>query len=41
MLVLVKSVVREAVSPELDAAELRELMEDVVRRSVEAYYDAA
>ena len=41
MLVLVKTAVREAVPPELDAVELRELLEDAVRWSVEAYYDAA
>ena len=41
MLVLVKTAVREAVPPEFDAVEVRELLEDVVRWSVEAYYDAA
>jgi hypothetical protein len=41
MLILVKTAVREAVPPELDSVELRELLEDVVRWSVEAYYDAA
>jgi hypothetical protein len=41
MLVLVKSAVREATPPELDVWEACELMEDVVRWSVEAYYDAA
>jgi hypothetical protein len=41
MLVLVKSAVREAVPPELDAVEVRELVEDVVRWSVEAYFEAA
>jgi hypothetical protein len=39
MLVQVKSVVRDATPPELDVDEARELMEDVVRWSVEAYYD--
>jgi len=41
MLVLVKSAVREVTPPELDAVEARELMEDVVRWSVDAYYQAA
>jgi hypothetical protein len=41
MLVLVKTAVRDAVPPEFDAVEVRELLEDVVRWSVEAYYDAA
>jgi hypothetical protein len=38
MLVEVKSAVREATPPELDTFEARDLMEDVVRWSVEAYY---
>jgi hypothetical protein len=41
MLVLVKSAIREAAPPELDAHEARDLVEDVVRWSVEAYYHAA
>jgi hypothetical protein len=41
MLVLVKTAVREATPPELDVYEARELMEDVVRWSVDAYYHAA
>lgn len=40
-IVLVKSAVRDGTPPELDAWEARELMEDVVRWSVEAYYDDA
>jgi hypothetical protein len=38
MLIEVKAAVREATPPELDVVEARELMEDVVRWSVEAYY---
>ena len=41
MLVLVKSTVREATGPELHPAEASELMEDLVRWSIEAYYEAA
>jgi hypothetical protein len=41
VLVFVKSAVREGAAPELDPAEVRALMEDVVRWSVEAYYPAA
>ena len=41
MLVLVKAAVRESAPPELDALEARALLEDVVRWSVDAYYDAA
>ncbi len=41
MLVLVKAAVSESTPPELDPAETRALMEDVVRWSVEAYYHAA
>jgi hypothetical protein len=41
MVVLVKTTVRDAVPPELDAFEARELMEDVVRWSIDAYYQAA
>jgi hypothetical protein len=41
MLVLVKSAVREATPAELDAVEARDLMEDVVRWSIDAYYHAA
>ena len=41
MLVLVKTAFREAAPPELDPVDARALMEDVVRWSVEAYYDAA
>jgi hypothetical protein len=41
MLVLVKTAVREATPAQLDPYEARDLMEDVVRWSVEAYYDAA
>ena len=41
MLVLVKATLRESTPPELDAVEARTLMEDVVRWSVDAYYDAA
>ena len=41
MLVLVKTVVREATPPELDAYEARALMEAVVRWSVDAYFQAA
>jgi hypothetical protein len=39
--VLVKSAVREAAPPDLDPYEARELVEDVVRWSIEAYYHAA
>jgi hypothetical protein len=38
MVIDVKAAVREATPPELDAYEARDLMEDVVRWSVEAYY---
>jgi hypothetical protein len=41
VLVQVKSAVREATPPELDVVDARELMEDVVRWSIEAYYGAA
>ena len=41
MLVQVKSAVHDATPPELDPYEARELMEDVVRWSIEAYYHAA
>ena len=41
MLVLVKTTVREGLPEDLDVYEARELMEDVVRWSVEAYYHAA
>jgi hypothetical protein len=41
MLVLVKSTIREATPLGLDAHEVRDLVEDVVRWSVEAYYHAA
>jgi hypothetical protein len=41
VLVLVKSTVREAAPPELDVVEARDLMEDVVRWSIEAYYQSA
>jgi hypothetical protein len=40
MLVLVKSAVRDATPRELDAIEARELMDEVVRWSIEAYYAA-
>ena len=39
-IVLVKTAVRDGTPPELDVWEARELMEDVVRWSVEAYYHA-
>lgn len=38
---LVKSAVQEATPRELEIQDARELMEDVVRWSVEAYYQAA
>ena len=41
MLVLVKSTLRESTPADLDALEARALMEDVVRWSVDAYYEAA
>jgi hypothetical protein len=41
VVVLVKTAVREATPPELDALDARALMEDVVRWSIEAYYHAA
>jgi hypothetical protein len=41
VLVLVKSAVRDDTPPELDVADARELMEDVVRWSIEAYYQTA
>ena len=41
VVVLVKTAVRDAAPPELDAWDARDLMEDVVRWSIEAYYHAA
>ncbi len=41
MLILVKSVVLDASPAALDVDDARRLMDDVVRWSVEAYYDAA
>jgi hypothetical protein len=41
VLVLVKTTVRESTGPELHPAEASELMEDLVRWSIEAYYEAA
>jgi hypothetical protein len=41
MVVLVKTAVQEVAAAELDAIDGRSLMEDVVRWSIDAYYDAA
>ena len=38
VVVMVKGVVREATPPELDAHDARDLMDEVVRWSIEAYY---
>jgi hypothetical protein len=40
MLVLVKAAVREATPSQLDPFEARELMDEIVRWSIEAYYAA-
>lgn len=41
MLVLVKSVIREAMPPQLDGVEARAFMDDLVHASIRAFFDVA
>jgi hypothetical protein len=41
MLVLVKSVIREAMPPQLDGDEARAFMDDLVHASIRAFFDVA